>query len=1007
MRLRLRLTCLSSLLLALVLSATDGAAQSTIAGQVLDNTGAALPGATVEATSPALIEGSRVAVTDGQGRYSIVNLRPGTYTIAFSLEGFSKVVREGLNLPSNFTATVDVTLEVGSLQESITVTGSSPVVDVQQVQGSQVLTREVLDSVVTARSVWEQGNLVSGVRMTGTDVGGTQYGSDLQLEARGASSLHGATLLDGVGVDNIQRDSSDNLKYFAEVGNQEVVIESSGSRAEYAAGGVKLNMIPKDGGNTFSGTGYAGGTSGAWQTSNFTQRLRDRGVTTLGRLDRIFDYSATVGGPIIRNRVWFHGAIRYWGRRTPVANSFFDDGSQYIAHSAFLAPNPRLTAQVTPRNKVSLHMERSGPMVGPRLDSPAVYPAIILPGQRGSDPETATMTRGGRRPYGLWLTKWSSPVNNKLLLEAGYSNTFVLDGGNDLQPGVALPYGTPAWFDRVRMTDIDLGVTWNTNHIFTAWRYLNEARGSLSYVTGSHQIKVGTQYKWGTSAINIEPPGHIQDLRFRSGVPDSAIVGNYPVKQFPRLVYDIGTFVQDSWTINRLTVDAGLRVEWMSARTDEQVAPAGRFVGERRFAPVDNVPTFGPNLAPRIGFAYDLFGDAKTAVKFNVGKFYRRHTVTFAERLSPMAPVTVTLPWNDRDLLGRALATNNDNIAQDNELDRNRLPANFGERRLDTIDANLKREYNVEVGLALQHEILPNIAVGGGWYRRSFHNIYVERNPQRGFDDYVPIDVVSPYNGEVFTVYNLRNTALLPLVDAVIGNSPDSRQVYNGFEVNSQGRLPKGGTFLVSSTTARTVTRMCDGTPAGLPDAPRGNPSDPNVYRFCDRFNLPNEYNGVPFRTDFKLAGSYPLPWWDVQLSATFTSMPGRSAGNLVEIDQVLPINWLISRTTRYTAEQCAGRPCTAGALVVPNMTEAQILVPLAPAGTERFLERQNQLNVSVRKTFTVGRARYSAEFDVYNVLNADTIVDVISNNYGTATYDVPSQVLPGRMPRVALRVAW
>lgn len=995
-------------LMALVLLPAAALAQSTIAGQVLDDTGAALPGVMVEAASAALIEGSRSAVTDGQGRYAIINLRAGVYSVTFVLQGFGKVVREGIELPSNFTATVNATLNVGSIQETVTVTGASPVVDVQQVQGTQVLTREVLDSVVTSRSLWEQGNLVAGVRMTGTDVGGTQYGSDLQLEARGASSLHGASLIDGIGVDNIQRDSSDNLKYYAEVGNQEVVIETSGSGAEYAAGGVKLNMIPKDGGNTFSGTGYAGGTNGAWQSNNFTQRLKDRGVSTLGRLDRIFDYSATVGGPIVRNRVWFHGALRYWGRRTPVANSFYDDGRQYITYSAFLAPNPRLTAQVTPRNKVSVHLERSGPMTGPRLNTPATYPAVILPGQRGSDPETATLTRGGRRPYGLWLTKWSSPVNNRLLLEAGYSNTFVLDGGANLQPGVGLPYGTPEWFDRVRNQDLDLGVTWNTTHQFTAWRYLNEARGSVSYVTGSHKFKVGTQYKWGTSAINLEPPGHIEDLRFRSGVPESAVVGNYPVKQIPRLVYDIGTFVQDSWTINRLTLEGGLRVEWVRADTDEQNAPAGRFVGERHFAKVKNLPKFGPDLAPRFGLAYDVFGDGKTALKFTSGKYFRRHTVTFAERLTPMAPVTVAIPWNDRDLLGRNMPTNNDRIAQNNELDLNRLPANFGERRLDTLDPNLEREYNIETGVTLQRELWRNVAVGVGWYRRSFYNAYVDKNPLRGAADYVPVQVVSPYNGEVFTVYNLRSAALLPLVDAVVTNGKDNRQVYNGFEVSAQGRLPGGGTVLGSSTTQRTITRACElGSVAGIPDAPRGNSSDPNNLRFCDRFNLPAPYNGVPFRTEFKLAGSYPLPWWRMQLSGTFTTVPGRNAGNLIDIDQLLPINWLISRTTRYTEDQCAGRPCTPGALVVPNMVESSITVPLVPAGTERFLERQNQLNVSVRKAFRFGRVEYGAELDVYNVLNADTVVNVVSNNFGTPSYDVPSAVLPGRMPRLAVRIRW
>lgn len=476
------------------------AAQSAIAGQVKDNSASVLPGVTVEVSSPALIEGKRTAVTDGQGRYSIVGLRPGLYTVVFTLEGFTRVARDGVELTSNFTASVDATMEVGSIQETITVSGAAPLVDVRQSNTTQTFTRDVLDSLPIGRSIWEQGNLVQGVRMTGTDVGGTQYGADLQFEAHGASSLHSATLIDGLGADNIQRDSSDNLKYYAEVGNQEVVFETSGQNAEFAAGGVVMNMIPKDGGNTLSGNAYAGLTEGSWQSNNLTQRLVNRGLASLGKLEQIFDYSVTQGGPIVRNKVWFFGALRYWGRKTPVANSFYDDGSQFISESAFLAPNPRLTYQVTPRNKLIWQIERSGPIVGPRLSAPAVYPAIIVPGQRGNDPETATQTRGGRRPYGAWLAKWTLAANSKLLLETGYSNTFVLDGGSDVQPGV-----TP---DRVRKTDLDQGVTWDTNWMFVAWRYLHEARSAVSYVTGSHKLKTGLQYKWGRSPINEEhiPP---------------------------------------------------------------------------------------------------------------------------------------------------------------------------------------------------------------------------------------------------------------------------------------------------------------------------------------------------------------------------------------------------------------------------------------------------------------------------------------------------------------------
>ena len=228
-------------------------AQSAIAGQVRDNTGAVLPGVTVEAASPALIEGRRGVATDGQGRYSIVDVRPGTYTVTFTLAGFGTVIRQGIELPSNFTATVDATLNVGALEESVTVTGDAPLVDVQQTTRTQVLNREALDNLVTSRNTWTQAMLLAGVQMTGTDVGGSRAASDLLLESHGASSLHSTYNIDGMQVDTMLSDGREQ-NYYQDQSNQEVSIQTSGGNAEVAKGGVFLNMIPKDGGNEFHGT---------------------------------------------------------------------------------------------------------------------------------------------------------------------------------------------------------------------------------------------------------------------------------------------------------------------------------------------------------------------------------------------------------------------------------------------------------------------------------------------------------------------------------------------------------------------------------------------------------------------------------------------------------------------------------------------------------------------------------------------------------------------------------
>ena len=244
--------------LGCLLLPTTAFAQSAIAGRVVDNTGGILPGVTIEAASPALIEGTRVVFSDGQGQCTIINLEPGLYSVTFTLPGFGTLIRDGITLPSDFTATVDATLTVGALEESITVSGETPLVDVAQSQRSQVLTREVLDAMPTGRNTWTQAQMLAGVRMTGTDVGGSQYVSDLLLESHGASALHSTDQVDGMVVNSMLNDGRDQ-NYYQDQSSQEISIQTSGGNAEVSSGGIRLNMIPKDGGNTFAGRGISAG----------------------------------------------------------------------------------------------------------------------------------------------------------------------------------------------------------------------------------------------------------------------------------------------------------------------------------------------------------------------------------------------------------------------------------------------------------------------------------------------------------------------------------------------------------------------------------------------------------------------------------------------------------------------------------------------------------------------------------------------------------------------------
>ena len=235
---------------------------STITGEVTDNTGGILPGVTVEASSPALIEGSRVAISDGAGRYTLVDLRPGMYTLSFTLPGFSTVLVEGQDLPAGFTATVDAELSVGALEETVTVSGEAPVVDVQSTRRVEVLDAEVLDAIPTGRNMQSTAQLIVGIKLNRPEVGLSTAAQQTVMMTHGMSWRQVSVAVDGQLVNGTDRDGGIQ-NYHNELSVQEMTYETSGMTAETSGGGVRINMIPREGGNTYSGQFYTGYSSDA------------------------------------------------------------------------------------------------------------------------------------------------------------------------------------------------------------------------------------------------------------------------------------------------------------------------------------------------------------------------------------------------------------------------------------------------------------------------------------------------------------------------------------------------------------------------------------------------------------------------------------------------------------------------------------------------------------------------------------------------------------------------
>jgi hypothetical protein len=309
-----RSLCAIALLLMLPLIAS---AQATIAGTARDASGAVLPGVTVEAVSPVLIEKVRTVVTDGTGQYQIVDLRPGTYSVTFSLPGFSTVKREGIELTGSFTATVNADLKLGGVEETITVTGETPIVDVQSASAQRVLQKDVVDAIPVGRSHQSLAILIPGLSTTAginpvvQDVGGTN-----NLRLANAFTIHGGRTsdsniqIDGFQIRNIG--SFGNLtNMFPDMGaTQEMTIDYAAGMADAATGGVKINYIPREGGNTVRGSFFATGVNSSFQADNFSDDLRARGLTQVNALKKAYDINGSVGGPIVRDKLWYFASAR-------------------------------------------------------------------------------------------------------------------------------------------------------------------------------------------------------------------------------------------------------------------------------------------------------------------------------------------------------------------------------------------------------------------------------------------------------------------------------------------------------------------------------------------------------------------------------------------------------------------------------------------------------------------------------------------------------------------------
>jgi hypothetical protein len=1002
---RLRITLFGMGLL--LLPVASFAQNAAIAGVVRDTTGAVLPGVTVEASSPALIEKVRTVVTDNDGQYRIVDLRPGIYTVTFTLPGFSTARREGIELSGEFTATVNAELRVGALEETVTVSGASPVVDIQNVIQQKVLTRQLIDNVPSGRTYTSLAALLPGAMVTGSsagvggnqDVGGSAGSTNIAMAIHGGRAGDQTLFLDGLRFNNIlgQAGGGAYTIYMNTASVQEINVTTDHASAEVESGGIRFNIIPKEGGNTFRGYFFSDFTNSSLQGSNLTSELRARGITAVSGIDKIWDVNPAFGGPILQDKLWFYTAHRWWGSGKYVAGLYYNANPQAWTYTPDLSRqgvddqnqrshNLRLTWQVSPKNKITVFAD----------DQWQCWCHFGISAGTSS-PEAVSLYRS--EPSYVVQGRWSAPVTNKLLLEAGASyNTFD-------------PHFTPqdgATRDTISVLELSTNFTYRGPNFLAYWpgggankRQTRTQRAAVSYVTGSHAFQVGTVLLSGTQSSTIVDSSSGMAYQFLNGMPRTVVLRATPLHTRENLGLNLGLFAQDQWTIKRLTLNLGLRYGSHNAYVLPTQVPAGPFVPARDFPGVDDVPDW-KDLLPRLGAAYDLFGNGKTAVKVSLSKYVLGDGITIPSANNPQntAVNLATRAWNDDNRNYVPDCTLLDPVA--NGECGPISATDFGKTRPGTrYDPDVLRgfgvrNYNWQFATGVQHELLPSVSLNVTYNRRAYGNFQVLDNQAttpEDFDPYcitAPVDARLPGGGanQICGLYDIKPAKFGQVNNLVTDAKHYGKiiDVYNGVDVTVNARLPRGATVQGGFSTGREQFDNCD--VVGKIDNPAANlPTSlsahlaPNLSgmaspsaRFCNVAPL--------FLTQVKLLGVYPLPWWGLQTSATVQSIPGPEITALY----VAP-NALIAPSL--------GRNLAAG---VAGTASVQLIEP----GTQ-FEKRLNQVDFRVSKFINMGGTRIQAIVDVYNLFNASSILG-LNTRYGPSWLR-PTAILPARFLKFGLQM--
>jgi hypothetical protein len=1017
-------------------------AQGTLTGTVRDASGGVLPGVTVEAASPAIQGGVRTVVTDGNGIYRIIELSPGIYSLTFTLPGFNVVKRDEIQLQGTTVLTIPVEMRVGNLQETITVTGETPVVDVQTVRRETVLDADVIATVPGTRTVGNLLNATPGLTVDNNGINPTP--TMTFFSARGGQTNEGRMAVNGLTVAAAFNGGGVSSYILDSVNADETSVTVSGGMGESDTGGPVMNIVPRSGGNSFRGQLFYN-NAGDWSRgNNLDDELQAVGIQETPGIIKAYDTSVTYSGPIKRDRLWFLGSYRQLNTQTAVegivANANAGDLTRWdwVRDASLPARQSqgramyigRASAQLTEKHRINFSHEYQHRCEGAPLRRETTEGCD----SRGSDwiasagattsPEAATSYIDF--PYSLTQALWTAPITNKILLEAGYSRLYYEHAGG---PGQLPPDGIFGISVTEQSATANPAVGYvnpvpRANYTYRALAQYsdnsstpNHWRASASYVTGSHSMKVGYQGSFLVNNTRRVRNESLLSYRFNQGIPNQFTM-TIPEWRNADRTSVAAFFVQDTWTRGRMTLQGALRYDraW-------SYSPGGELVGTSvtsrinpqpiSFERTVSVDAFN-DITPRFGVAYDVFGNGRTAVKFTMGHYLDAATNDSAYTRNNPANRTVSSVsrgWTDNDgdkvvdcdLLNFAAqspgtgSVDTCNALTGNDLNFGGTSGNITQVNPDTLKGWGVRENDWQWGVTVQQELMPRMSIEVGYARRWFQGVTVTENLARTPDEYDSYVVTAPTDsrlpnggGYPIRIYvptaAAAREAALNYITFQTDFGPEQTNYWHGVDVTLNARTRWGLTFSGGSSTGRSVQDDC--ATQVLIDSP-----DPRDCRDVD-----------PFQTTFRGLASYTIPKIDVLISGTMRSQPELARSS----------NWNLPNTTASAA--CRPNPAACvtvqgllGRLPVGANSTGTTSIALIDNDHRLFSgERRTQIDLRFAKILRFGSTRSDIGVDVGNLLNTNyatnwenTYQYSIGNTASGGTWNNPTAVYTPRFVRL------